>query len=58
MMKVYKFDIFTSYTVDPRVLTSIGGSTVEPSFKMNYRSKENEWIVPVPKVVEEVKDTW
>ena len=52
MIKVYKFDIFTSYTVNPRVLTSTGGSKVEHSFKMNYRSKENEWIVPVPKAVE------
>ena len=51
-MKVYKFDIFTSYTVDPHVLTSIGGSIIKDSFKMNYRSKENEWIVPVPKAVE------
>ena len=52
MIKVYKFDIFTSYTVNPRVLTSTGGSKVEHSFKMNYRSKENKWIVPVPKAVE------
>ena len=52
MTKVYKFDIFTSYTVYPQVLISTGGSKVEYSFKMNYRSKENEWIVPVPKAVE------
>ena len=52
MIKVYKFDIFTSYIVDPRVLTSTGGSKVEYSFKINYRSKENDWIVPVPKTVE------
>ena len=52
MIKVYKFDIFTSYTVYPHVLISAGGSEVEYSFKMNYRSKENEWIVPVPKAVE------
>ena len=52
MIKVYKFDIFTSYTVYPQVLISTGGSKVEYSFKMNYRSKENEWIVPVPKAVE------
>lgn len=52
MIKVYKFDIFTSYTVYPHVLISTGGSKVEYSFKMNYRSKENEWIVPVPKAVE------
>ena len=52
MIKVYKFDIFTSYIVDPRVFTSIGGSKVEHSFKINYRSKENKWIVPVPKSVE------
>ena len=51
-MKVYKFDIFTSYIVDPHVLTGIGGSIIEHSFQMNYRSKENEWIVPVPKAVE------
>lgn len=51
-MKVYKFDIFTSYTVDPHVLTVIGGSIIKDSFQMNYRSKENEWIVPVPKAVE------
>ena len=52
MIKVYKFDIFTSYIVDPRVLISTGGSKVEYSFKINYRSKENDWIVPVPKTVE------
>lgn len=52
MIKVYKFDIFTSYTVNPLVLTSTGGSKVEHSFKINYRSKENKWIVPVPKAVE------
>lgn len=52
MIKVYKFDIFTSYTVNPRVLTSTGGSKVEHSFKTNYRGKENKWIVPVPKAVE------
>ena len=52
MIKVYKFDIFTSYAVNPRVLTSMGGSKVEYSFKVHYRSKENKWIVPVPKAVE------
>lgn len=52
MIKVYKFDIFTSYTVDPHVLTSMGGSKVEHSFKVNYRSRDNKWIVPVPKAVE------
>lgn len=52
MIKVYKFDIFTSYTVDSRVLTSMGGSKVEYSFEVDYQSKENRWIVPVPKAVE------
>lgn len=52
MIKVYKFDIFTSYTVDSRVLTSMGGSKVEYSFKVSYRSRDNKWIVPIPKAVE------
>lgn len=52
MIKVYKFDTFTSYTVYPHVLISAGGSEVEYSFKINYRSKENEWIIPVPKAIE------
>ena len=50
MIKVYKFDIFTSYIVSPSVF--ISHSSIIKGFKMNLRENTNEWIIPLPKDIE------
>ena len=54
MKRVYKFDLFDTYTVDSRVLTERGtpNAHVEHSFIPEYSSRRNNLIVPVPKLVE------
>lgn len=54
MKRVYKFDLFDTYTVDPRVLIERGtpNTYVEHSFIPEYSSRRDCLIVPVPKLVE------
>ena len=50
MIKVYKFDSFTSYIVSPSVFTT--HSSIIEGFRMNRRDGTNEWIIPLPKGTE------
>ena len=54
MKRVYKFDLFDTYTVDPRVLIERGtpNTCVEHSFIPEYSSRRDSLIVPVTKLVE------
>ena len=54
MKRVYKFDLFDTYTVDSRVLIERGtpNTYVEHSFIPEYSSRRDSLIVPVPKLVE------
>lgn len=54
MKRVYKFDLFDTYTVDPRVLIERGtpNTYVGHSFISEYSSRRDCLIVPVPKLVE------
>lgn len=47
MIKVYKFDSFTSYIVNPRVFTT--QSSIIEGFRINYRDSIYKWIIPLPK---------
>ena len=50
MIKVYKFDSFTSYIVGSDVFTAY--SSIIKGFRMNHRNCINEWIIPLPKDIE------
>ena len=50
MIKVYKFDSFTSYIVSPSVF--ISHSSIIKGFRINRRDYMNQWIIPLPKDIE------
>lgn len=58
MISVYKFELFTTYKVDARVVTESGmpNRPVKYSFKHMYRDRYNQMVVPVPKKIEVVTD--
>lgn len=60
MISVYKFELFTTYKVDARVVTEFGipNRPVNHSFRPIYREKNNQMIVPVPKKIEVVTNPY
>lgn len=50
MIKVYKFDSFTSYLVSPSVF--ISHPSIIKGFRINHRDYMNQWIIPLPKDIE------
>ena len=58
MISVYKFESFTTYKVDARVITEFGmpNKFVNHSFKYLYIGSNNQMIVPVPNKIEVVTD--
>lgn len=58
MTSVYKFESFTTYKVDARVITEFGMSNKPVKYSFNYlhRDSNNQMVVPVPNKIEVVAD--
>ena len=53
MIKVYKFDIFTSYIVDSDILSNLRNvSNILYPIRSKNRQRDVQWVVPIPKTIE------
>lgn len=58
MIKVYKFDTFTSYIVDSDVLSNLRKvSNLPYPIRSNNWQRDVQWIVPIPKTIETLNIT-
>ena len=58
MIKIYKFDTFTSYIVDSDILSNLRKvSNLPYPIRSNNWQRDAQWIVPIPKTIETLNIT-